>query len=104
MVVAIFIGGEGLSIYIRAALILIYSAFSFTQFQVSQVIAERLEAIIESISRVTADQIEPLPVTISLLNRSVLSEFNSTYFVMVAAWLGCDTLMAYPKFLRAGKK
>lgn len=104
MVVAIFIGGEGLNIYIRAALVVIYTAFSFTQFQVSLAIAERLGAIVESISLVTADQVEHLPVTVSLLNRTVMSEFNPTYYVMVAAWLGCATLMAYPKFLRATKK
>ena len=101
MIVTIFITRDTLNIYLRSVIIVIFSMFSYVQYETVTGLNSRVAQFIDSMRIVTKDQIDKLPSTIGLLDSPVnaASEFATTSVTIVLTWLCCVILMAYPKWL-----
>lgn len=90
MVVAIFIYGAKLNLYLRTFSILVYSGFCLSTYQIMSVHSLRMNEVIKSISVVTSIQLERLPVTSSLLERSLVSvgnwQLSIQNYIILLAW------------------
>lgn len=102
MIVAVFITRGQLNKYLRTALIIIFSLFSYTQYMIVTGFTARLLEIVESVRIVTADQVVRLPMTASMLLNPAIEKsvyLSSSSLAMVFSWICCVSLMVHPKLL-----
>ena len=103
MIVASFVSGNKLNIYMRSLVILFYSGFCYSTYWSISGFTERVRYAIETMEQITQDQETRLAITQSIIDAPVLSgsilDIGSLFNIMFLAWFGSVVLMAYPRMI-----